>query len=122
MVKEASTAPASATGDDADDNADADDGMGGDGDDDDRDDGGDYGGDGGDDHDRDDGGDGTFLRFSFHLTAHLPPGFGFVAELELTTTSSPTGGNRFSSGICILTTSFSRRWFPPSNCPSSDLG
>ena len=106
MVKEASTAPVSATGDDADDDADADDGMGGDGDDD----------------DRDDGGDGTFLRFSFHLTAHLPPGFGFVAELELTTTSSPTGGNRFFSGICILTTSFSRWWFPPSNCPPSDLG
>ena len=41
MVKEASTAPVSATGDDADDDADADDGMGGDGDDDDRDDDGD---------------------------------------------------------------------------------
>ena len=106
MVKEASTAPASATGDDADDDADADDGMGGDGDDD----------------DRDDGGDGTFLRFSFHLTAHLPPGFGFVAELELISTSSPTGGKRFVSGICILTTSFPRWWFPPSNCPPSDLG
>ena len=72
-----------------------------------------------------------FDRFSFSLMAHVPPTFGFLVQLELTT-MSPTGGDfgdfrshfdHFIAGIWTSTVLRSLyRWVPSSNRPPSHFG